>query len=270
MAGQDYYSILGVARNAGEPDIKQAYRKLARKYHPDVNPGDKSAEERFKQINEAYEVLSNTEKRRKYDQFGDQWQYADEFAGAGRQPPHRDFGQGGTSFRFDGGEDLGMAYMAHSIHTGVDRGYTSANPNPPPTNIFNPLPYIVYGFGGTEYNFGEVTYPQSTLFCENCHTASEAAPDGDAWKLNPSAAACGGCHAPGLRKTGPDAATSNWLPGAASGARSASPGRRRARAPGTSQSRVPMAATPRIRNHSTGATPAAIPADASRIHNRLE
>ena len=110
MAGKDYYSILGVARNAGEPDIKQAYRKLARKYHPDVNPGDKSAEERFKQINEAYEVLSNTEKRRKYDQFGDQWQYADQFARAGRQPPHQDFGQGGTSFRFGGGEDLGSLF----------------------------------------------------------------------------------------------------------------------------------------------------------------
>jgi len=63
MAGKDYYSILGVNRDASEREIKQAYRKLARKYHPDVNPGDKSAEARFKQINEAYEVLSDKEKR---------------------------------------------------------------------------------------------------------------------------------------------------------------------------------------------------------------
>ena len=84
------------------------------------------------------------------------------------------------------------------------------NPNPPPTNIFNPLPYIVYGFGGTAHDYGEVTYPQSTLFCENCHTASEAAPDGDAWMTSPSAAACGGCHAQGLEKTGPDVATGRY------------------------------------------------------------
>ena len=61
MAGKDYYSILGVNRSASEREIKQAYRKLARKYHPDVNPGDKSAEAKFKEINEAYEVLSNKE-----------------------------------------------------------------------------------------------------------------------------------------------------------------------------------------------------------------
>ena len=86
MAGKDYYNILGVSRSAGEREIKQAYRRLARKYHPDINPGDKSAEGKFKQINEAYEVISDKEKRRKYDQFGDQWQYADQFAGAQQIP----------------------------------------------------------------------------------------------------------------------------------------------------------------------------------------
>ena len=74
MQYKDYYEILGVSRNAAEKDIKQAYRKLARQHHPDVNPGDKAAEERFKDINEAYEVLSDAEKRKKYDQFGSQWQ----------------------------------------------------------------------------------------------------------------------------------------------------------------------------------------------------
>lgn len=70
MAKRDYYEILGVARNAGEDEIKKAYRKLAIKYHPDKNPDDKSAEEKFKEAAEAYEVLSDAEKRQRYDQFG--------------------------------------------------------------------------------------------------------------------------------------------------------------------------------------------------------
>ncbi len=109
MAGKDYYNILGVNRDASEREIKQAYRKQARKYHPDVNPGDKSAEARFKQMNEAYEVLSDKEKRQKYDQFGDQWQHADQFAQAGRQQtPFWDFSQtsGAQKFHFEDA-DLG-------------------------------------------------------------------------------------------------------------------------------------------------------------------
>lgn len=103
MAGKDYYSILGVSRSASEREIKQAYRKMARRHHPDVNLGDKSAEVKFKRVNEAYEVLSDKEKRRKYDQFGDQWQHADQFAQAGRrQTPSWDFGQaGGQRIHFE-------------------------------------------------------------------------------------------------------------------------------------------------------------------------
>jgi molecular chaperone DnaJ len=101
MSGKDYYQILGVSRNASEKEIKQAYRRLARKYHPDINPGDKSAETKFKEINAAYEVLSDPEKRRKYDQFGEQWEYADQFAKAGGKERVRwDFGRGGTSFEY--------------------------------------------------------------------------------------------------------------------------------------------------------------------------
>jgi molecular chaperone DnaJ len=111
MAGKDYYNILGVSRNASEREIKQAFRKLARQYHPDVNPSDKSAEAKFKQINEAYEVLSDKEKRQKYDQFGDQWQYADQFARAQRQQaPFGDFSQTGAQrFHFEEA-DLGSLF----------------------------------------------------------------------------------------------------------------------------------------------------------------
>ncbi|MFH1560119.1 MAG: DnaJ C-terminal domain-containing protein [Chloroflexota bacterium] len=82
---KNYYDILGVKRDASEKEIRQAYRRLARKYHPDVNPGDKAAEVAFKEINEAQEVLSDPEKRKKYDRFGENWKHADQFAqGSGR------------------------------------------------------------------------------------------------------------------------------------------------------------------------------------------
>jgi molecular chaperone DnaJ len=85
MAGKDYYSLLGVSRTATEKDIKQAYRRLARQYHPDVNPGNKSAEEKFKAINEAHDVLSDAEKRKKYDQYGENWEHGEHYAEAARQ-----------------------------------------------------------------------------------------------------------------------------------------------------------------------------------------
>lgn len=75
----DYYKVLGVSQTASEKDIKSAYRKLARKYHPDLNPNNAEAERKFKQVNEANEVLSDPEKRKKYDQYGKDWQHAEEF-----------------------------------------------------------------------------------------------------------------------------------------------------------------------------------------------
>jgi curved DNA-binding protein len=75
----DYYQVLGINKNATEEEIKKAYRKLARKYHPDLNPNDKEANKKFQQINEANEVLSDPEKRKKYDQYGKDWKHAEEF-----------------------------------------------------------------------------------------------------------------------------------------------------------------------------------------------
>jgi curved DNA-binding protein len=108
---KDYYQILGVDRNASEKDIKTAYRKLARKYHPDVNPGDKASEEKFKEVSEAYEVLSDKDKRTKYDQYGQYWEQAGQPGAGGAPPPGWDTftfdyggpgGQGGVDF--GGGE----------------------------------------------------------------------------------------------------------------------------------------------------------------------
>src|SRR5687768_1398851 len=79
---KDFYTTLGVGRKADEKEIKSAYRKLARKYHPDVNPNDKASEAKFKDVSEAYEVLSNPEKRKLYDQFGSNWENVQHFQGA--------------------------------------------------------------------------------------------------------------------------------------------------------------------------------------------
>jgi DnaJ-class molecular chaperone len=96
---KNFYDVLGVARGAPEKEIRSAYRKLARKHHPDVNPNDRSAEARFKEINAAYEVLSDPDKRKKYDRYGDRWQYADEIEEAQRRQSAAGWARGGP----DGG-----------------------------------------------------------------------------------------------------------------------------------------------------------------------
>jgi len=112
MAFIDYYKILGLEKNAAADDIKKAYRKLARKYHPDMNPTDKEAEKKFKEINEANEVLSNPENRAKYDKYGEHWKHGEEYERAQQQQrQHQQYsgnfsGGGFSGADFGEGEDF--------------------------------------------------------------------------------------------------------------------------------------------------------------------
>ncbi|MCC7104164.1 MAG: J domain-containing protein, partial [Chloroflexi bacterium] len=120
MPRRDYYEVLGVSRGATEKEIRNAYRKLARKTHPDLHPNDKQAAERFKEISEAYEVLSDAEKRKKYDRFGHNWQQVEAagkagagaggyggFGGVHGSPGGYDFGSQPGGFRVEQMEDVG-------------------------------------------------------------------------------------------------------------------------------------------------------------------
>ena len=126
----DYYQILGVSKNASEEEIKKAYRKLARKYHPDLNPNDKEAHKKFQQINEANEVLSDPEKRKKYDHYGKDWKYAEQFEQARQQRQHSgDFGGFGSGQSFTesfGAEDFsGFSDFFNSMFGGSDKSQRS-------------------------------------------------------------------------------------------------------------------------------------------------
>ncbi len=118
----DYYSTLGIAKTASADDIKKAYRKLARKFHPDVNPNDKEAHKKFQQINEANEVLSDPEKRKKYDQYGKDWKHADQFEKARKEGGYntgfggQDFGGGG--YTYSSGEDSDFSDFFESLFGG--------------------------------------------------------------------------------------------------------------------------------------------------------
>ncbi|MET3026847.1 J domain-containing protein [Flavobacterium sp. UW10123] len=104
----DYYKVLDVTKSATEADIKKAYRKLARKYHPDLNPNDKEAEKKFKEINEANEVLSNPENRKKYDKYGKDWKHADEFEKAGYDPNQQQQSRQQGGYQYSEGDFSGF------------------------------------------------------------------------------------------------------------------------------------------------------------------
>ncbi len=115
---RDYYEVLGVAKGASESDIKKAYRKLARQHHPDRNPGDKQAETRFKEVQEAYDVLSDKSKRAQYDRFG----FAGPSGAGGGQGPFRAEGGGGQGFEFQGIDPEDLASIFGAFGGGGDPG----------------------------------------------------------------------------------------------------------------------------------------------------
>ena len=166
---RDFYEVLGVSRGASDDEIKKAYRKLAKQYHPDLNPGDKTAEAKFKEINEAYEILTDKDKRSRYDQFGH----------AGVDP---NFGAGGGGFGGFNMGDIDLGDLFGSFFGGGFGGAQRANPNAPRRG--ENLRTAVISF--EEAAFGcekEITVTRSEP-CQTCHgngcapgTTAEVCPD---------------------------------------------------------------------------------------------
>jgi len=207
MAFIDYYKILGISKNATEKEIKKAYRKLARKYHPDLNPNDKVAEKNFKEINEANEVLSHVENRKKYDEYGENWQHAEEYEKAKQQQKHyqktsqsstggyseEDFSDffgsmfGGRSSQSDGqqikfkGQDFNAQLKLNlkDVYTTDKRTLTVNNKNiriTIPAGVENGQVIKIKGHGGKGINGG----PNGDLFIEfSVINKSEFKRDGD-------------------------------------------------------------------------------------------
>jgi curved DNA-binding protein len=120
MEYKDYYQTLGVSKNTSKEEIKKAYRKLARQHHPDMNPGDKRSEEKFKEINEAYEVLSDPVKREKYDKFGSSWQ---QYERTGGRPEDFDWGQWSTR---PGSQTYGRTVSQEELEQILGGGFSGA------------------------------------------------------------------------------------------------------------------------------------------------
>lgn len=128
MAFLDYYNVLGVEKSASQDDIKKAYRKLARKYHPDLNPNDDEAKKKFQELNEANEVLTDAEKRKKYDQYGKNWKHGEEYAQTHQQRGNNRTNNpfGGFDFNYSGNYDTGEYSDFFEQMFGSRRGGNSA------------------------------------------------------------------------------------------------------------------------------------------------
>ena len=168
---RDYYEVLGVSRGASEDEIKKAYKKMARKYHPDLNPGDKTAEEKFKEVNEAYEVLSDADKKARYDQYGH----------AGVDP---NFGAGGFGGGFDGNFDLGaLGDIFGSFFGGGSGGGRRTNPNAPQRGESIRMS-IAISFEEAAFGCEKAVTVERYETCDTCHgngcapgTSPEVCPD---------------------------------------------------------------------------------------------
>jgi curved DNA-binding protein len=166
---KDYYQVLGISKNASSDEIKQAYRKLARKYHPDLNAGDKQAEARFKEVNEAQEVLSDPDKRRKYDQYGQYWSKMGQsntstgsYTGGYTRSANPgvnvdfgdfDFGQYGSFEDFINemlGRGVGRSATGYRTSSGAGTGYSNM---PPPDSEGSVQLSFSEAFNGTEKQF---------------------------------------------------------------------------------------------------------------------
>ena len=168
---RDYYEVLGVSRGASEDEIKKAYKKMARKYHPDLNPGDKTAEETFKEVNEAYEVLSDADKKARYDQYGH----------AGVDP---NFGAGGFGGGFDGSFDFGdLGDIFGSFFGGGFGGGRRTNPNAPQRGESIRMS-IAISFEEAAFGCEKAVTVERYETCDTCHgngcapgTSPEVCPD---------------------------------------------------------------------------------------------
>ena len=159
----DYYKTLGVEKTATQDDIKKAYRKLARKYHPDMNPNDKTAEQKFKEINEANEVLSNPENRAKYDKYGENWKYGEEYEKAQQQQRSQGGfggfeGYGSASGKFKGQDIFAdMSLPLREVATAQQRTFTVNGKNiriTVPAGVYEGLQIKLKGHGYEGYNGG--------------------------------------------------------------------------------------------------------------------
>lgn len=123
MAYIDYYKALGVDKSASQGDIKKAFRKSARKYHPDLNPNDPNAKDKFQEINEANEVLSDPEKRKKYDEYGEHWKHADEFEAQKQQRRGQTGSSGNDSYSYSSGQGFNSADFGEGFG-GNEKGFS--------------------------------------------------------------------------------------------------------------------------------------------------